>query len=176
MRELVAQVPGATAATHLEACKGANFVFLATPGGDATLDVFKTLFKTGCLEAVDREKVVVDLTNPFALDHLKSTSGGEMLQAIAGDTVHVVKTLNTCGHNLYNSPTIGNEKVDMFVAGNNEQARKQTLELVGAMGFNPVDAGGIAASRWMEALCYGWVHMAHNMGLGREIGWKLLRK
>jgi hypothetical protein len=27
----------------------------------------------------------------------------------------------------------------------------------------------------MEALAYGWVHMAHAMGNGRNQGWKLLR-
>jgi hypothetical protein len=32
---------------------------------------------------------VIDLTNPFTLDHLKSTSGGEMLQNISGPTVKV---------------------------------------------------------------------------------------
>jgi hypothetical protein len=26
----------------------------------------------------------------------------------------------------------------------------------------------------LQALCYGWVHMAHAKGLGREIAWKLL--
>jgi hypothetical protein len=39
------------------------------------------------------------------------------------------------------------EKTDMFVAGDNVEARETVLKLVHDLGFNPVDAGGIAASR-----------------------------
>lgn len=118
---------------------------------------------------------MVDLTNPFSLDHLKSTSGGEMLQAISGPTVRVVKAFNSVGHEKYLAPTVKGEKIDMFVAADNLEARKEILQLAGDMGFNPVDAGGIASSRWMEALCYAWVHMAHAMKNGRDIGWRLMK-
>ncbi len=179
-------MPGSKAVTHAEACKESQIIVLCTPGGQATLDCFTTLYKAALLSGeITRtwlnkaitsieDKIVIDLTNPFALDHAKSTSGGEMLQNIA-PTVRVVKTLNSIGHNKYGSPAVHGEKVDMFVAGDNAEARKVVLELVGELGFNPVDAGGIAASRWIEALCYGWVHMAHTMGWGRDIGWKLIK-
>lgn len=177
-KELVAHVPGSRAETHSKAIEHASIVFLATPGGQPTLDVFTELYKAGLFVPVEStvviSKIVVDLTNPFALDHLKSTSGGEMLQAIGGPYVRIVKAFNTTGHEKYCAPTVKGEKIDLFVAGDNQSARETILKLAGDMGFNPVDAGGIASSRWMEALCYGWVHMAHKMGVGRDSGWKLL--
>lgn len=169
--ELVTQVGAKAAAlTHADACHAAQVLILATPGGAATVDVLSTLWKAAL---VTPQHIVVDLTNPFSIDHPKSTSGGEMLQALS-PTIRVVKAFNTVGSNKFVAPTVGTDKIDMFVAGDNAEARHAIMRLADDMGFHAVDAGGIASSRWMEALCYGWVHMAHAMGLGRDLGWKLL--
>ncbi len=111
---------------HIAACTASNIIVLCTPGGQPTLDVFTTLYKAGALT----DKTVIDLTNPFSLDHLKSTSGGEMLQQISGPAVKVVKTLNTIGHNMYSTPSVGGQKADMFVAGDNAEAKNDVVKLV----------------------------------------------
>lgn len=159
--------PKAVSLTHTEAVSASQVVFVATPGGAPAVEVVTNLYKAGALKPIH---IVVDLTNPFDNE---VTSGGERMQAIAPQ-IRVVKAFNTCGSNKFVEPTVGTEKIDMFVAANDADARKEIMQLANAIGFSSVDAGGIASSRWMEALCYGWVHMAHAQKLGRNIGWKLL--
>lgn len=109
-------------------------------------------------------KVVIDATNPLRFEPGKppqlaigfSDSLGEQVQrALAG--AHVVKAFNTVGSALMVHPRLRGGPPDMFLAGNDAAAKARVGAIVEAFGWNPVDLGDIAASRYLEPLCMAWL-------------------
>jgi predicted dinucleotide-binding enzyme len=69
----------------------------------------------------------------------------------------VVKCFNTVGNVLMYKPKLKGGPPTMFIAGNNEDAKKQTTELLTQFGWETSDIGGIESSRYLEAMCLAWV-------------------
>lgn len=110
-------------------------------------------------------KIVIDVTNPLqfngdeppSLTIGHSMSGGELVQQSLPDS-HVVKTLNTIGHNHMVQPSFKEGTPTMFLCGNNESAKKHTGELLQELGWaDIVDIGEIEKSRLLEPLCLLWI-------------------
>ncbi len=109
-------------------------------------------------------KVVIDTTNP--LDFSKGMppsllfggrdSGGEQLQRLAPQA-KVVKAFNTVGNAHMFRPEFPGGPPDMFIAGNDGEAKARVAGIVRDFGWNVIDLGGIDASRYLEAMCMAWV-------------------
>ena len=146
--ELLAKVRGATVATPIAAAAAAQIVVLAVPWGGAE-DAIEAL---GDLTG----KIVIDATNAlnFTKDGMEmavSSSGGELIQGwLPG--AHVVKAFNTVGFFVIADPKVIDGPVAVFLAGNNDNAKRRVSELVTAMGFQPVDVGAIRNSRPLESM------------------------
>ncbi|KYC35474.1 F420-dependent NADP oxidoreductase [Scytonema hofmannii PCC 7110] len=67
---------------------------------------------------------------------------------------HVVKAFNTFAQEIFElAPTpLKDYKVSVFVASNNENARKTVMQLALEIGFTPVDCGELRNSRLIEGL------------------------
>jgi predicted dinucleotide-binding enzyme len=74
------------------------------------------------------------------------------------------------------NPVYGSEKLSMFVCGDDPNAKKKVSTLVTDLDFDVVDCGGIKAARYLEPLAMLWIHLAVTIGLGDDIGFKLLRR
>lgn len=127
-------------------------------------------------------KVVIDTTNPLvfhengppslALGH--TTSGGEELQKLL-PKARVVKAFNIIGHRLFFRPELPGGPPDMFLAGNDDEAKRSVERILHAFGWPSVyDVGGIDASRELEAFLLLWIKLAQQLGNFR-IGFRLLR-
>jgi hypothetical protein len=125
-------------------------------------------------------KVVIDTTNP--LDH---SSGAPQLaygwNDSAGERVQkqlrgakVVKAFNTVGNALMVNPQLAGGPPDMFLAGDDKDAKAKVAEICRRFGWGVVDVGGIASSRYLEAMCLAWVMVGVNGG-GWNHAFKLLR-
>lgn len=109
-------------------------------------------------------KIVLDTTNP--LDFSKgmpptlfvghTSSLGEIVQK-AAPGAQVVKCFNTVGNALMFKPQLKGGPADMFIAGNDEAAKKKVTSLLTEFGWNTVDIGGIEGSRYLEPMCMTWV-------------------
>jgi 8-hydroxy-5-deazaflavin:NADPH oxidoreductase len=129
-------------------------------------------------------KVVVDITNPLdfssgqpALALGWNTSAGEMIQAWLPDS-HVVKALNTVTAFAMLDPQgyIGKDP-DMFIAGNDEGAKKTVSSFLEGVGWGIVDLGDITMSRLIEPLAMIWIRHGFNSGWKTtHHGFKLLNK
>jgi 8-hydroxy-5-deazaflavin:NADPH oxidoreductase len=127
-------------------------------------------------------KLVIDVTNPlvFAPDAPPglsvglTDSAGEQLQRLL-PKAHVVKAFNTAGNAHFFRPKFAGGPPDMFYCGNDDGAKARVADLLAAFGWNPVDMGGIEASRLLESLCLVWVTAATRLG-SWDIAFKLLRK
>ena len=123
-------------------------------------------------------KTVVDVTNALTEDmQLASgctTSGAEALQQKARGA-KVVKAFNTQFAQHMDNGTAGGQQLTTFVAGDDAPAKAQVIQMARDIGFDAVDAGPLQNARLLEPLGYFNIQMGYVLGLGTEIGLKLVR-
>ncbi|HYA54438.1 MAG TPA: NAD(P)-binding domain-containing protein [Thermoplasmata archaeon] len=127
-------------------------------------------------------KVVIDATNPLAFSAQgvpslavgHTTSQGEINQKEL-PKAHVVKAFNTTGNANFFRPTFPQGPPDMFICGNDADAKKKVEEILHEFGWpSVIDVGGIDGSRELESLCILWVKSAFRLNNFR-IAFKVLR-
>jgi predicted dinucleotide-binding enzyme len=129
-----------------------------------------------------RGKIILDATNPLAMnpDGLvleigHTTSAGEKVQAWANGA-SVFKTLNTTGFANMGNPVFHGRKSVMFVAGDDAANKPKVIDLVGALGFEVIDAGPLRNARLLEAHAMLWIDLTLYRGLGRDWAFAVLRR
>jgi len=126
-------------------------------------------------------KVVIDATNPLkyvngapaGMERGFSDSGGEQVQRWLPDA-KVVKAFNIVGNALMVDPKLPGGPPSMFIAGNDEGAKKSVTEILTEFGWETIDLGGIEASRVLEPMCWAWVMSAMKTGKWMQ-AFKMLR-
>jgi predicted dinucleotide-binding enzyme len=73
-------------------------------------------------------------------------------------------------------PHFGNQRAVMFICGDDEAAKPAVLQLAADIGFEAIDAGGLAVARLLELYGMLWIHLALVRGLGRDFAFGLLRR
>lgn len=168
--------PRASVGTFADAASFGELVVLATLGvaTDSALAIAGPEHLRG--------KVVIDATNPLnALPGATPTlaiagedSGGERVQRLLPDA-RVVKAFNTVGFQLMYRPNLPGGPPDMFIAGNDAAAKAVVAEILKGFGWGAVDTGGIASSRYLEAMCLAWILSGTQSGNWNQ-AFKMLRK
>jgi len=108
-------------------------------------------------------KILIDISNPVkpALDGLvvpPGTSAAAAIAQAAAQGTRVVKAFNTTFAATLIAGDVDGTPLDVFIAGDDEDARKQVAELVASGGLNPVDAGPLEWARALEG--FQLLHMA----------------
>ncbi len=127
-------------------------------------------------------KVVIDVTNPLdfsagmpprlALGH--TDSGGEQVQRwIPG--ARVVKCFNTVGNAHMVNPRFPGGPPDMFLCGNDADAKRVVEKICADFGWPTIDIGGIEGARVLEPLCILWVVCGVRWGSWNH-AYKMLRR
>ena len=153
------QGPRASQGTFADAAKFGDLLVFATLGV-ANPEVVKAA-------GIDAfaGKVVIDATNPLDfsagfppdLAIKGNDSGGETLQRLV-PLAKVVKAFNIVNNDLMFRPDVAGGPPDMFIAGDDADAKKHVTAILNDFGWpRVVDFGGIKSSRWLEALCIVWV-------------------
>ena len=124
--------------------------------------------------------MVIDATNPLAANarELQRDPGSSGARLIAGwlGTDRVVKAFNTTGSaNMVDASYPGGTPV-MLIAGDDHEAKQLVLDLAADVGFDPVDAGPLAAAADLEHLAMIWIRLAHQLGHGPDIAFSILRR
>ena len=157
-----------------QAVRAAEVVFLATPYM-ANAQVVPPL-----AEAL-AGKVLIDCTNPVGpgLSHgLNSAqSGSQALQALAPQA-RVVKAFTIYGfENFENSAYPGyGVKPAMFFCGNDAAAKATAAGLIGQLGWEPLDVGGLEQALHLEHMTLLWVRMVRVKGHSPNLVWAALRR
>ena len=127
-------------------------------------------------------KVVIDTTNPLRfvpnappeLTHGHTDSGGEQVQRwLSG--AGVVKAFNIVGNAHMVNPRFPGGQPDMFICGNDADAKQVVTGILEAFGWPAIDIGGIEGARLLEPLCLLWVTYAIRTGTWNH-AFKLLRR
>jgi predicted dinucleotide-binding enzyme len=164
-RARVGTVPAAAAAAT-------EIVILATPYA-AAAEAVRSIGDWG-------GRILVDATNPIApgltgLSVGTSSSGAEELARLANHA-RVVKTFNTTGFENMVNPEYPQGRIFMPVCGDDANARSKILALAMLLGFDAVDAGPLAAARYLEPFAMTWIHLAYRQGLGRNFAFSVIRR
>lgn len=123
-------------------------------------------------------KTVIDVTNAlgpkmeWAVGF--STSGAEELQKRA-PRAKVIKAFNTVFAQHMDSGKLAGTPLTALVAGDDAAAKAEVLELARDIGFESVDAGPLANARLIEPMAYLNIQLGYVLGLGAQIGFKLVR-
>jgi NADPH-dependent F420 reductase len=127
-------------------------------------------------------KIVVDVTNPLTEDHRDlsvghTDSGAEQI-ARAFPEARVVKAFNAVFAEVYAraEARLGGERVAIFSAGDDRAAKEQVASLIASLGFEPIDAGPLRNSRFLEPLSLLNIHLGRVLGNGTLIGFALARE
>jgi hypothetical protein len=170
---LLASIRGEVrAGTVPEAAAFGEVVVLATPW-DRTEDAVRAC---GNLTG----KAVLDTTNPLKPDLSGfaiggDDSGGEQVARWARGS-RVVKIFNTTGFDNMADPRYPDGAATMFLCGDDADAKTTAATLASNLGFDPVDAGPLSASRLLEPLAMLWIALAYPRGMGRNIAFRLMRR
>ena len=119
-------------------------------------------------------KVLIDVANPLdfgggglpTLSVCNDDSLGEQIQR-AFPEAKVVKALNTVNASVMVTPGELGERHNIFVCGNDAEAKRQVAELLASFGWRSediIDLGDISAARGMEMYLPLWLRMMGATG------------
>ncbi|HET6743301.1 MAG TPA: NAD(P)-binding domain-containing protein [Kribbella sp.] len=142
-KELAATLDGATVGT-----------FGVAPVGDI---VILAVLWDGAVPAVGafgdalRGKVIIDITNPVSPDLQglvtpEGSSGAQEIAKAAPADAHVVKAFNT----LFSHVLAGGSGLDVFIAGDDAQAKAQVSAFIESLGMRALDTGKLPLARALE--------------------------
>jgi predicted dinucleotide-binding enzyme len=154
-----------------EAAKWGEVIILAVPHS-AAADAAKEVGS-----ATDG-KTVIDVSNALnekgELAIGFTTSAAEEIQKML-PKARVVKAFNTVFAQNQSVGRIGNEKLTLFVAGDDAKAKQTVMQLGADIGFDPVDAGKLKAARYLEPMGMLMISLGYGLGMGTKIGYKLVK-
>ena len=174
VQELLTRNAALQVASPSDAVRAADVVFLATP-----FAVNEAALKPLASELAG--KILVDCTNPVGpgLTHGLGNrqSGTEMVQALV-PAARVVKAFSIYGfENFENSAYPGyNVKPAMLFCGNDAAAKGIVSQLIGELGWEPVDVGGIEQALHLEHMTLLWVRYVRAGKQSPHLVWAALRR
>ena len=118
--------------------------------------VIVAVLYTGVVDAVEAYgdalagKILVDISNPFNADAsglVTTSSAAQEIAAVAPESAHVVKALNTIfGHVLSKGTPL-----DAFIAGDSAEAKATVAAFLESLELRTLDVGGLQAAPILES-------------------------
>jgi predicted dinucleotide-binding enzyme len=110
-------------------------------------------------------KVIVDISNPFnatfdGLAHTEETSIAQEVAKVAPTSSSVVKGFNTIFRAV-----LEKGRPDVFIAGDDAQAKAGVAAFIESLGLRSLDVGGLKMAHWLEGAGVVTVGLAGN-GVG----------
>ena len=96
-------------------------------------------------------KIIVDITNTFSPDAKglvtpNGSSGAQEIAKAATKSAHVVKAFNT----LFRDVLAAGGPLDVFMAGDDAQAKASVSAFIKSLGLRPHDTGDLSMAHWLE--------------------------
>ena len=100
-------------------------------------------------------KIVIDITNPVTPDMTglvtpDGSSGAEEIAKATPAGAHVVKAFNTLFANVLAAGSAEGRPLDVFIAGDDAQAKAQVSVFIESLGLRPFDAGPLPMAQALE--------------------------
>ena len=100
-------------------------------------------------------KVIIDITNPVTPDLTgfvtpDGSSGAQEIEKAAPAGAHVVKAFNTLFSNVLAAGSVEGRPLDVFIAGDDAQAKARVSAFIESLGLRPMDTGQLPMARTLE--------------------------
>lgn len=120
-------------------------------------------------------KVIIDSTNAVRTRPENYSTAYHAFEALT--KAEVVKCFNSTGFENMQNPDYGHVRLDMFMAGGSAKAKTIAEQLAKDAGFeNCYDFGGSDRVELLEKFALSWINLAIFQGVGRDIGFKVVRR
>jgi predicted dinucleotide-binding enzyme len=142
-----------------------DMVILAVPYS-AVLDVVKQYG-----EAL-AGKLLVDITNPIKSDFTgfltpEDSFGALEIAKVAPANADIVKAFNAQNARVLAAGPVEGHRLDVFIAGDDAQAKASVSSFIESLGLRPMDAGKLFMARTLEHACMLWLGlMTHSVKHG----------
>jgi 8-hydroxy-5-deazaflavin:NADPH oxidoreductase len=168
--DILDQLPSALITAYEPALKAAEMVVITLPF---------TAVKPFAEQYADllRNKLVIDISNPFGNLPDNRISGPEITAQAIGEGARVVAAFKTTFWETLLQPVDTKTGIvrDVHYAGDNDEDKTVVAQLIKDIGFNPVDCGPLRSSRVLDGMVPLLVELDRSYGKGdRQLAWKLL--
>ncbi|WP_229598591.1 NADPH-dependent F420 reductase [Runella zeae] len=122
------------------------------------------------------DKVIIDATNSIGrkIEDVYPTVYHYLIEKTKAK---VIKCFNSTGFENILNPVYNGIAADMFMAGENQNAKDITRQLAIDCGFGScIDFGKSDKVELLEKLAQVWINLAAFQGLGRNIAFHVLKK
>lgn len=154
--------------THItNAVEQCDIVLIATP----PTAIFDILEEMGDVSG----KTIIDATNTVR----QKPSPYDTVYHVLTDksTAKVVKCFNSTGFENMLNPVYHDEKLDMFMAGDNDDAKATARQLALDAGFGSCwDFGNGDKVLLLEQFALSWINLAIMQGHGRDIAFRVVKR
>ncbi|MFN6194951.1 MAG: NADPH-dependent F420 reductase [Planctomycetota bacterium] len=161
--------PGLAVAVPDAAVRAADLVALAVP-----FDAHEQALTP--LRQALAGKILLDCTNPVVpgLTHglASAESGSERIQRLLPQT-RVVKAFSVYGYENFEHPPApaGGARPAMFFCGGDADAKAKVRTMLAAMGWDPLDAGGLDQAVHLEHMTLLWIKLVRVGGASAKTLW-----
>jgi 8-hydroxy-5-deazaflavin:NADPH oxidoreductase len=168
------------------AAEGGATAEAAGPGSELSGEVvILAVYYPGTLELArelgDRlaDKVVVDISNPLnqtfdGLATAPGTSAAEEVATTLPTGARVVKAFNTTFSGTLVEGQVAGQPLDVFIAGDDEEAKETVAQLVRDGGLRAIDVGPLERARHLEGLGFLGMMLQQPLELNFQSAWKLI--
>ena len=124
-------------------------------------------------------KTVIDIANPLngTYDGLAvpaDSSSPEELAKVAPAGTKFIKAFNTAFASTLVAGNVAGQKLDIFIAGDDENAKQTVAQLVSDGGMTPIDVGALPRARLLENLGLLGILLQGSHKLNWSSGWRLV--
>lgn len=124
-------------------------------------------------------KVLVDITNPLNETYdgyitPSDSSAAEEIAKIVPPQTHVIKAFNTTFAGTLVKGEVAEQKLDVFIAGDDLAAKTKVSTLINESGLRVIDVGPLHRSHLLEAMALLGITLQGPLGTGFKSAWKLL--
>lgn len=152
-----------------DAVAKSDLVLISTPAMTA-VEVAESLGDTNGKILIDTMNIVMGrgpagyhTTSEAILDHTASNV--------------VIKCFNTTGFNNMVNPVYDGKAIEVFMAGDDRDAKAMVKQLALDAGFSDcIDVGGNDRFQLMEQFAWFWINLAMFQGQGREFAFKMMKR
>lgn len=149
------------------AVKQSEVILIATP----PTAIFEVLEQMGDVSG----KILIDATNSV----MKTPEPYKTVYHCLADktSAEVVKCFNTTGFENMLNPVYKGEGIDMFMAGDSNNAKAVAKQLALDCGFSTcIDFGKADKVELLEKFALSWINLAIMQGHGRDMAFKVIRR
>lgn len=167
--EAAARAVGAAGAeSNAAAVGGASAVVLAVPVGALPVVAAEIGDSVIGLPVIDATNVLNSDMTGIASER----SGAQDLQDLLPGA-SVVKAFNTVLSPVQSAGVLDGRPIDGFYAGDDEDSKAVVRDLLGDLGYKPIDAGPLAMARALEEMALLNIRLNAVNGWPWQSGWKL---